>query len=60
MAIEEFYKIGFKAGIKAKHIDGNQYDIIAVDFEEKLIGLLDPFDDESIKWVRCENITLIQ
>ena len=58
MTIEEFDKMSFKAEMKAVYKQ-KQYDVVSVDFEEKLIGLSEPWDDENITWVRCENCELI-
>lgn len=58
MTIEEFDKTSFKAEMKAKYKE-SEYDIATVELEERLIGLSEPWDDENIIWVRCENCELI-
>ncbi len=45
--------------MRAKAIDGDTYRIIALNFDERLIGLGKyNHDPEEITWVRCENATL--
>ena len=59
MTIEEFNNSGFGTGDRALY-HGEIYLISALDFEEKLVGLLlhiSGGDPEEISWVRCENIT---
>lgn len=63
MTIEEFDKTGFTIGMKCEY-KGKQYDIISVDFEERIIAInqFDSFDDNvanDLDWKRCENIKLI-
>lgn len=61
MTIEEFNAIGWGCGMKAKHKDGNVYDVVSCDFEEKLVGLkgmVSGASDDYISWVRCENIEI--
>ena len=60
MTLEEFsnQKWGSKMSCEYR---GNRHDIISVDFFESLIGFDDSDDeDESITWVRCENISNIK
>lgn len=59
MTIDEFDKTGFTGQMKCEY-KGKEYDIISVDFEEKLIGIFEiGIDQEVLDWKRCENITLI-
>lgn len=58
MTIEEFDNTSFKAEMKAKY-QGKEYDVVQVDFQEKLIGLENPVFPEETIWVRCENCELI-
>ena len=55
MTKKQFEIQKWKSGMKAKY-HGGEFDIISVNFEEKLIGL---DDKDEICWVRCENIELI-
>jgi hypothetical protein len=67
MTIDDFNMQKFKAGNKAKYKD-LIYDIVSVDFEEKLVGLSDinffaqqeGDEDLPVNWVRCENIEFIE
>lgn len=59
MSIEEFDTTGFTGGMKVLY-KNQQYDIVMVDFEEKLIGINEIQNiDDSCDWKRCENIELI-
>ena len=58
MTIEEFDSAGFKFTSRCIYKEKEQ-DILSVDFEEKLVGIQDPFSKKKIKWVRCENVDLI-
>jgi len=63
MTIEEFDKTGFTGQMKCRY-KLQEYDIISVDFEEKLIAINEAkrFDYEDCfqpDWKRCENITII-
>ncbi len=57
MTIEVFNKIGFHAGMRVRHNNLEEYLIIAVDFEEALIGV--EGDGENLRWLRCENCEII-
>lgn len=59
MPIEEFEKIHFKAGMKAKY-QGQTYAVASIDFSEKLFGLANPDFMEDLIWCRCENIELLE
>lgn len=64
MTIEEFDKTGFTGGMKCVH-KGKEYEIISVDFEERIIAIneFDIFGDngaDDLDWKRCENIELLQ
>lgn len=54
MSIEEFKNARFGAGNTVTY-NGKTRQIVSVNFEENLIGLLNPLDDDSLDWVRCEN-----
>ena len=62
MTIEEFDKTGFTWRMKCEY-KGKEYEIISVDFEERIIGIFeidDPRDPEAnIDWKRCENVKLL-
>lgn len=64
MTAEEFDKTGFTGQMKCRY-KLQKYDIVSVDFEERLIAIYetDTWEhDEYISpdWKRCENITLIK
>ncbi len=62
MTIEQFDNTGFTGGMKCRY-KLQEYDIIMVDFEEKLIAINETQTDEpelQLDWKRCENITLIK
>ena len=59
MTKQEFDLASFSPGDKAKYTDGNIYDIAALDFQERLVGLhmnIPGGEPDDISWVRCENI----
>jgi len=63
MTIEQFDKTGFTGGMKCRY-KLQEYDIIMVDFEEKLIAInetktYNDDSDDDLFWKRCENITLL-
>jgi hypothetical protein len=58
MTIEEFNNTRWVSGMRAKYKE-QEYGIITVDFQENLIGLDIVEDGQSIDWVRCENVELI-
>jgi len=57
MEIEEFNKTGFSNKTKIEY-QNNIYNVMAVDFDEALIGIKRDNDDE-IYWIRCENCKYI-
>lgn len=61
MTIEEFNKTGFTGQMRCTY-KGEEYLLASVDFEEQLIGILLPDnqeqDDYELTWVRCENVEL--
>lgn len=58
MTTEEFDNFKFIHGLKAEY-KGRVYNVISVDFEEKLIAI-DEFGDGTYEsWKRCENIKII-
>jgi hypothetical protein len=63
MTLEEFSNTRFGFGMRAIY-KGQVYLVKTVDFEESLLGLLLPDnqegDDWEVSWVRCENIELIK
>ncbi len=63
MTAEEFDKTGFTGQMKCRY-KLQEYDIISVDFEERLFGIdeSETYEDEGffgLHWKRCENITII-
>lgn len=63
MTIEEFDKTGFTGQMKCEY-KGKEYDIISVDFEERIIAIDETgtyeYDGENgLDWKRCENITIL-
>jgi len=61
MTLEQFKNQGWGPNMRCDYrYGGNSYQIAAIDFEESLVGLKDPLNDDKIPWVRCENITLNQ
>jgi hypothetical protein len=60
MTREEFAQMKFRAGMTAIYKDC-KYDIVSVNFEEDLLGLLelDGNIDNDLSWVRCENVSEI-
>lgn len=55
MTIQEFNKQKWGVGMSCIYQEAER-DIISVDFIESLVGLK---EDDSIQWVRCENINLL-
>jgi hypothetical protein len=59
MTRQEFDNTSWHGGVKCA-LDGNEYDIVSLDFGEALIAL-DVFGDfEDPKWVRCESVELVK
>jgi len=63
MTQEEFDNTGFTGGMKCE-FKGKEYEIISVDFEERIIAIDETgtyeFDGKNgLSWKRCENVTLI-
>ena len=59
MTIEQFKEQPFISGMLAEY-KGEKYEIISVNFDEALIGLVEVGQDiEFINWVRCENCNII-
>ena len=59
MTEQEFDNQSFLSGDKAQYTDGNIYEIAALDFQERLVGLhmnISGGEPDDISWVRCENI----
>ena len=57
MTIEEFNKTAFGADMEMTYQD-KVYEIVSVDFEEKLIAYKLEADSEQYSWARCENCTI--
>lgn len=59
MTIETFNNTKF-SGKETVVWNGNEYPIVAVDFEEHLIGILELENqgDDDVYWKRCENIEI--
>lgn len=58
MTIEEFDNTSF-TGMMQCEFRGKAYDIVIVDFQERLIAI-DEFDDmDQLSYKRCENIKII-
>jgi len=62
MTAREFDKTGFTGQMKCI-FQGKEYQVASVDFEERLIGILEMISgaesEDDISWKRCENITII-
>lgn len=62
MTTEEFDKTYFTGDMRCLY-KNKEYPIYSVDFEERLIAINETnggiYDDMSLDWKRCENITLI-
>lgn len=60
MTQEEFDKQTFKCGtVIIYNDDGKEYDLISVNFDERLIGFgKDKRLHDDIFWARCENVTI--
>jgi len=63
MTIEQFDNTGFTGQMKCNY-KGKEYEIISVDFEERIIAINETqsFDDDGfdeLYWKRCENIELV-
>jgi len=59
MTIQEFDNFSWTGNTFVLYHDRyevKKYEVASVNFQEKLIGLL---DDENINWVRCENVEII-
>ena len=57
MTIEEFNKTAFGAGMEMTYQD-KVYEVVAVEFEEKLLAYKLNEDSEQYSWARCENCTI--
>jgi hypothetical protein len=58
MTIQEFNNTGWSGGMFCLY-KGTKYAIGICDFEEGLVGIVDPQTDD-LSMVRCENITLVK
>lgn len=58
MTIEQFDNHGFKAN-DIVAFKGKYYEIVGVDFEQKLIAI-DEFRDGGESWKRCENVEIFK
>ena len=60
MTLDSFKKQLWTAGMKVRyHGDGKIYHVASCDFEEKLVRLRGGVRNDSISWVRCENVSLV-
>jgi hypothetical protein len=59
MTKEQFDSTKFKANMRAQY-KHEYYMILSVDFEERILGIYSPDNKEDIKYVRCENMTLVE
>lgn len=57
MTIEEFDNTDWIGGAQV-FFEGKTYDVISVDFQERLVGIDEDLGDDEISWKRCENVTL--
>jgi hypothetical protein len=55
MSREEFKRMKFSGQMEGR-FNGELYPLAQVDFEEDLIGIIEPHS-EDIQWKRCESIT---
>lgn len=58
MTIKEFDNTKWTGQMKCRY-KLKEYDIVSVDFEERLIAIQETNDEEQLDWKRCENVTLI-
>ena len=58
MTLEEFDNTKFHADMQCIYKSRTR-DVVSVDFEEKLLALVNESDPDLWDWVRCENIVLI-
>ena len=59
MTIDEFQSTTFSGGMRIKY-SGQVYDVVSVDFLEKLFGfILEGGDLNNLSWARCENVEFI-
>lgn len=56
MTIEQFDLTGFTGNMQVEY-DGETYDLMSVNFQERLIAFNIDTDDD-LCWVRCENVRL--
>jgi hypothetical protein len=62
MTREEFNNTRWGSGMKCYAASGGEFDILAVNFPEALIGVVDDkdcFETDEISWYRCESVELI-
>lgn len=59
MTITEFDNTGFTGQMLVTY-DGKSYDLVSVDFQEKLIAINDYGSEDGVNWKRCENVELLQ
>lgn len=58
MTITEFKKTAFHGLMKVEY-DGVEHNLMGVDFEEMLLAFnID--NDDALKWVRCENVKIVE
>lgn len=59
MTQDEFVNHGFRKTDLFSYKEYDAIEAISIDFEEMLIGFSLFEDDDSITWVRCENVQLV-
>ncbi|RYF10504.1 MAG: hypothetical protein EOO42_22525 [Flavobacteriales bacterium] len=58
MTIEKFDNTGFTGGMRVRY-DGSEYDLVSVDFQEKLIAIDEFGQGHDATWKRCENVEVV-
>lgn len=57
MTIEQFNDTKF-SGKETIIYQNQEFELVAVDFEEYLIGIFEVEDDDTVYWKRCENVEI--
>lgn len=60
MTQKQFDEQQWSTGMQC-HYKGHTYDIVSVDFVERLVSIINPDseDNDDAYWVRCENVEII-
>jgi hypothetical protein len=62
MTQEQFDNTGFTGGMFCVYKE-KEFEIVQVDFEERLIGIQElenfEYDEHQVDWKRCENVEII-